>query len=214
MRHLLQSLSLLTTLATLSATAPGVMAQTVVNNMAETLIPILPSGNTRGVFVEQIGEANVSNVSQENASSFARTKQTGERNEASLTQNGLATGYADIRQDGSDNNVTATQQGDDGTQNTLLLVQNGDSNVAITDQAGSNAAILGQYGNGNAINLNQNGSDNLASLSQEGDDNIMSISQLGQDNQLQWTQQGIGLTDLQVDQSGGARLAIIQSNNN
>ena len=49
-------------------------------------------------------------------------------------------------------------------------------------------------------------------MTQNGDGNAMSAVQTGNANRLAWTQDGSGLSDLQIQQDGGSTLQIIQSN--
>ena len=74
------------------------------------------------------------------------------------------------------------------------------------------AAAISQTGDGNSITLIQDGSDNQARLTQDGDGNAMTATQVGANNRLDWTQDGTGLSDLQIEQTGGAGLIVIQSN--
>jgi hypothetical protein len=173
------------------------------------------STQERGVFVAQVGDGNRADITQQNSDSLARVVQNGNDNELGLTQNGAAAHKAQIGQDGDGNRVTAAQDGDGSTE--LTLVQDGDGNTASilqreTSLAESTGADILQRGNGNSIALIQNGSDNTASLDQQGDDNAMTAVQLDNGNRLAWSQIGDGLTDLRIEQQGGANLEITQSN--
>ncbi len=169
----------------------------------------------RGVFVTQIGDGSRANVAQQNSESFARIVQDGNDNEADLDQNGTAPHSAQIAQDGDDNRVGVTQEGDGSTA--LALAQEGNGNEAMVLQRENSvseqsvASIL-QRGSGNSIVLVQDGSDNDASLTQLGDGNAMTATQLDSGNRLVWAQNGDGLSDLQIVQTGGANLQITQSN--
>ena len=172
------------------------------------------SAPERGVFVAQIGDGNRSDVSQQNADSFARVVQNGDGNTVELAQDGDAPHRAQIAQDGDGNIVSATQDGDGSTE--LTLVQDGNGNRASilqreTSIAERTGADVLQRGNGNTMVLTQNGSDNTASLTQQGDDNVMTAAQLDSGNRLAWSQIGDGLTDLRIEQQGGANLEITQS---
>ena len=91
-----------------------------------------------------------------------------------------------------------------GSGNTILLAQT-DNGVL-----GSAAEIV-QSGNGNSIGLIQDGSDNQARLTQNGDNNLMTASQLNSGNRLEWVQDGSGLSDITVEQTGGQTIFILQS---
>jgi hypothetical protein len=173
------------------------------------------STQERGVFVAQVGDGNRADIAQQNSDSLARVVQNGNDNELGLTQNGSAPHRAQIGQDGDGNHVTAAQDGDGSTE--LTLVQDGDGNTASvlqreTSLAERTGADILQRGNGNTIVLIQNGSDNSASLAQQGDDNVMTANQLDSGNRLAWSQIGDNLTDLRIEQQGGANLEITQSN--
>lgn len=169
----------------------------------------------RGVFVTQIGDGSRADVAQQNSDSFARIVQDGNDNEADLDQTGAAPHRAQIVQDGDDNRVGVTQEGDGSTE--LALAQEGNGNLALVLQreasaSEQSAASILQRGNSNSIVLVQDGSDNEASLTQLGDGNAMTATQLDSGNRLVWAQNGDGLSDLQITQTGGANLQITQSN--
>ncbi|WP_086738497.1 hypothetical protein [Erythrobacter colymbi] len=173
------------------------------------------SAPERGVFVTQIGDGSRAEVTQQNADGLARVVQDGNDNRVTLNQKGTAPHRAQIVQDGDNNLARAEQDGDGQTE--LAIGQDGSGNSALVfqrDTAASNqslAAIL-QRGNDNSVVLVQDGSDNQASLTQLGNGNAMTATQLDSGNRLLWTQNGDGLADLQITQSGGANLQITQSN--
>jgi hypothetical protein len=173
------------------------------------------SGPDRGVFVTQIGDGSRTDIAQQNADGFARVVQDGNDNRVTLTQKGIAPHRAQIAQDGDSNLVAAEQDGDGSTE--LGLGQDGSGNSALvfqreTSAGGQSAAAILQRGNDNSLVLVQDGSDNQASLTQLGNGNTMTATQLDSGNRLQWTQNGDGLADLQITQTGGASLQITQSN--
>lgn len=170
---------------------------------------------TRGVFVTQIGDGSRATIDQQNADSLATVVQDGNDNQLDLTQTGSAAHSARIAQDGDGNLVDAAQDGDGTTD--LALLQEGNSNSAVvlqreTAAGATTGAEIVQSGNGNRIILAQDGSDNDASLTQLGDGNTMSATQLDSGNTLAWSQNGDGLSDLQITQQGGANLQVTQSN--
>ena len=172
------------------------------------------SAQERGVFVAQIGDGNRAEVTQQNADSLARVVQNGNDNQTDITQDGGAVHKAQIGQDGDGNRVNAAQDGDGASE--LTLVQDGDGNSAEilqreTSLAERTGAEILQRGNGNSIALIQNGSDNSAILDQQGDGNAMTAVQLDNGNRLAWSQIGDGLTDLRIEQQGGANMEITQS---
>jgi hypothetical protein len=166
----------------------------------------VPLVNGRSVFISQIGDANVANVLQTGAHARVKVNQTGNRNEADITQRGSGTGYVASQQTG-EGNFTRLQQDGNG-QNVVDVTQDGNSNSAQSNQSSTsavhNGARMTQIGNNNDMLLAQSGSDNLALLSQEGADNDMTAVQIGVGNRLVWTQQGVNLTDLKITQEGGA----------
>lgn len=177
----------------------------------------MPAISRNAAYIDQIGDANVAQVSQTARIAYANVEQNGTANSVILSQDGNGVAYADARQTGADNYARIQQAG--SGQNVAYLTQNGSSNWAWANQnaAGAihNGARMTQTGNNNDMALTQSGSDNLAVLTQEGDGNGMSATQLGDGNRLAWTQQGTGLTDLQIVQTGGAdkggQLAITQT---
>ena len=168
----------------------------------------------RGVFVTQVGDSNRAIILQTNSESRARIAQDGNDNQLDLEQNGGAPHTAQIAQDGG-NNIVNAEQGGDGSIN-LALAQEGDDNSAIllqreTVDGITTGAKVQQLGNGNRLSLVQDGSDNQAELSQVGDDNTMTATQLNAGNRLQWAQDGNGLSDLQIMQTGNSSIQITQS---
>jgi hypothetical protein len=170
-----------------------------------------------GVFVSQIGNGNRTDANQQTNSQFARIIQDGADNTADIDQRGEGEHFASIAQTGNTNLVLALQDGNG--QSALLLAQQGNGNSADIGQTdngllgplGSAAAIF-QSGDGNSLILVQNGSDNQARLTQNGDNNDMTATQLDTGNRLDWTQDGSGLSDLQITQEGGAVMQITQTN--
>ena len=166
----------------------------------------MPAVSGRGAYVTQIGDANVATINQTAPNAYARVDQSGDANEADITQNGSGTAYARISQSGDRNFARVEQHG--SGQNVVTLDQSGNGNWAWSNQnavgAIHNGARLTQVGNDNDMMLTQDGSDNRALLTQEGDGNGMTVAQLGDSNRLAWTQQGNNLTDLQITQSGGS----------
>jgi len=166
----------------------------------------MPAVSGRGAYISQIGDANIATVRQTAPNAYAQVDQSGNANEADLTQSGSGTAYARTTQTGQGNFARVEQSG--SGQNVLFLDQTGTGNWAWSNQnaAGAvhNGARLSQVGNDNDMLLTQDGSDNRALLTQEGDGNGMTVAQLGDGNRLAWTQQGDNLSDLQITQSGGS----------
>lgn len=173
-----------------------------------------PVADRSGVFVTQIGNTNRADVDQPDGQSFAQVVQDGADNAVDLAQRNSGNHYASIAQSGDANAILAAQEG--AGETILLLGQEGNENSATISQtdnglANSAAAIL-QSGNQNSIVLIQDGDDNQARLTQNGDGNAMTATQLDVGNRLEWVQNGSGLSDLQITQTGGANLQITQSN--
>lgn len=166
-----------------------------------------------GVFVEQIGNNNSAEVTQQTPDQAAGITQDGDGNTAEIDQRDTGAHFASIAQNGDDNTVLAAQEG--AGEAVLLLSQQGGGNDATvlqrdTGGLGSAAAIL-QSGNDNLLNLVQDGSDNQARLTQNGDGNAMTAIQLNSGNRLEWTQNGTDLPDLEITQTGGAAMQITQT---
>lgn len=166
----------------------------------------MPPVSGRAAFVEQIGDANRADIRQTAPNAFARVDQQGNANEADVAQRGSGTAYARVAQTGNTNFARAEQAGTG--QNVLYVAQSGNSNWAWANQNSTgaihNGARLTQTGDQNDMALVQDGSDNRAVLTQEGNGNGMTATQVGEGNRLVWTQQGNNLTDLKVNQTGGA----------
>lgn len=166
----------------------------------------MPAVSGRGAYISQIGDLNVASIRQTAPNAYARIDQSGNVNEADVTQSGSGSGYVSASQSG-DMNFARLEQGGTG-QNVLYLTQSGLSNWAWSSQNVSgalhNGARLTQTGDHNDMQLIQDGSDNRALLSQDGDANGMTAVQLGTGNRLIWNQQGNNLTDLQITQTGGS----------
>ena len=174
----------------------------------------VPVEEDRGVFVSQIGTTNSARIEQRNNRGYVRVVQDGANNEARLDQRDSGTHYSSIAQVGDGNNIVAAQEGNGET--VLMLAQQGADNSAIVGQRDdgstySAAAVL-QSGNGNSLVLVQDGFDNQARLTQTGDNNVMTATQLASGNRLEWTQDGSGLSDLQITQEGGQAMQILQTN--
>lgn len=178
----------------------------------------MPPVSDRGVFINQIGDNNVANVTQTAPNAFASVAQNGNSNDAELSQGDSGTGYIAATQTG-DQNFAQLQQSGFG-QNVLYATQNGTGNWMSSSQSALgaifNGAVLTQTGNYNDMSLDQDGSDNLAVLTQDGDNNGMTATQIGEGNRLIWTQEGSNLSDLQITQTGGdqtgGQMMITQTN--
>ncbi|GMM93493.1 hypothetical protein [Qipengyuania sp. MTN3-11] len=173
----------------------------------------VPPQDSRGVFIAQVGATNRAEARQTGNNAYARIVQTGDGNGATVDQDN-GNHYASIAQDGDGNTANVGQEG--RGQAVLMLAQQGDNNRADVSQTEAqaiySAAAISQSGSNNLIGLVQDGSDNQARLVQNGDGNLMTATQLGNSNRLAWTQDGSGLSDMQVTQSGGQSMEIIQTN--
>jgi len=181
--------------------------------VAQLVIPV-PDVSNRGAFVSQIGEDNRASVVQTASDASADVRQQGADNNAAVTQRGSGLGFADVRQTGDGNAATVEQDG--SGQSVLYVVQTGGGNRAVSNQltpgVSNNGAIMMQTGSDNLMTLIQNDSGNTAALVQDGDRKDMTAVQNGLNNQLSWTQQGSGLSNLQITQPGGQALQITQTN--
>jgi hypothetical protein len=166
----------------------------------------MPPVSGRHAFITQVGDSNVASIIQTAPSAYAQIDQDGEDNESDVTQRGSGSGYIQAKQAGQGNFARLQQDG--AGQNVVYLTQTGTSNWAWVKQNADggmhNGALLTQTGDNNDLALFQDGTDNRALLSQEGDGNGMTAVQNGEGNRLVWTQQGTNLTDLQITQTGGA----------
>lgn len=170
------------------------------------------SAQSVGVFVEQIGDGNSATLNQATNQQRAEVRQDGIDNIAEVDQQGDGAHVATVGQTGNDNNADITQQGD--VRSVAILAQNGNGNTANlfqndTGTIGSIASIT-QNGSGNNASLVQDGSDNQALLAQNGDNNAMTAVQVGEFNRLEWAQNGSGLTDIMIVQTGGAAAVVTQ----
>ena len=167
-------------------------------------------------YIAQIGEANTASISQDSTRQAASVEQNGDSQSARVAQMGAGTAYLEIDQAGLLNTFVSNQNSADGGGNIALVAQQGEGNAILLDQSGIagsvNTAILAQQGTGNQLQLEQDGADNRAELVQLGDNNIMTATQNGSANQLRWVQEGSGLSDLQIVQTGNQAISITQSN--
>lgn len=182
---------------------------------AQTFTDIeVPEAGPENVFVEQIGSGNEANARQANTGQSAEVSQDGADNFVDLNQTDGGPHLARIAQDGDDNSVVVGQEGEG--QVAALLTQTGDRNSASLFQRGNGllgtAAEIVQSGSDNSVVLVQDGSDNQARLIQSGDANTMTATQLDSGNRLEWVQNGTGLADLEITQTGGAVMQVTQSN--
>tara|TARA_R110002110_G_scaffold30313_5_gene107550 strand:- start:204 stop:944 length:741 start_codon:yes stop_codon:yes gene_type:complete len=173
-----------------------------------------PDGFDSGAYIVQIGATNSARIEQSRSTHYARIIQRGEDNKATADQSGSGVQFAELSQKGTENDARIIQRGDG--ENVLYMSQKGNFNTALVDQNEGgvtyNAAVVSQDGNGNDLVLNQDGSDNQASLTQDGNANAMTAVQLGDANRLSWSQTGHGLSDLAIEQTGGAVVQISQTN--
>ena len=182
---------------------------------AQGFTPVeVPETGPDHVFVEQIGNGNRAVVSQGDNAQTAEVRQDGADNLAEVDQSDAGAHIALVTQGGADNTAGIVQEG--AGQTVAILSQQGNGNSALLAQTdngvlGSAAQIL-QTGSDNSLTLLQDGSDNQARLIQNGDANTLTATQLNSGNRLEWVQDGTGLSDMQITQTGGAAMRIFQSN--
>ncbi|HCS18376.1 hypothetical protein D0Y83_09295 [Qipengyuania flava] len=173
----------------------------------------VPQDAGSGVFIDQIGLDNLASSEQENSRGYARVVQQGDENTVDILQrNGPH--YAVVAQDGDRNSADVEQSGEGRA--ILILSQQGINNGASVFQSETgtsySAAAISQTGEANSLMLVQDGEDNQARLSQDGSGNAMTATQLGASNRLEWAQNGDGLSDLAIEQTGGSTMYVLQTN--
>jgi minor curlin subunit len=175
-----------------------------------------PNPVRTSAFVTQVGDENQASISQSSSNQLADIAQDGEANMTRVNQTGSGLAYLELDQTGLLNSAVIVQDAEVGGSNIALIEQNGENNAILLDQSatssGMNGTILAQHGSGNQMQLQQTGSENRAELIQTGDNNAMTATQNGAANQLRWVQDGTGLSDLQIVQSGNQAISIVQSN--
>lgn len=185
----------------------------VVEGIAGPINVAVPFFTGRGVYVTQIGSANVAAVTQTAGRARADVAQYGDSNNARIDQRGAGASYAGVTQSGTGHRVGVVQDG--SGLNTLFVDQRGAGNTAQAAQASIgaiyNGAVMSQSGTGNSMSLTQGGEGNRALLTQDGARNAMTAAQYGSGNRLEWTQQGNGLSDLGITQTSGQALSIHQT---
>jgi len=137
--------------------------------------------------VDQTGDGNDATVTQENSgSNIAEVSQEGDDNQIDLTQRNFGSAgspghEADLSQDGDNNEADVLSQGGVGV-NTVTLDQIGDYNYARIDQFwGSNNADVKQDGEENEALVSHRGTfDSDASIEQIGNYNDAYIRDAGQ----------------------------------
>ena len=133
----------------------------------------------------------------------AQINQIGNLNRASIFQSndfgGSYANYAEINQDGSDNEAVITQSGD---QNKARISQAEDSNIANVTQTGfSNSVDIKQAGGGNALYATQTGDDNRIVLTQSGFATAHLV-EIGNNNTINATQTSGGHLSVRIEGSG------------
>jgi hypothetical protein len=168
--------------------------------------------NSRGAFIDQVGDANTATITQTTSDQYARIGQSGGANTATIAQGGTGAHYATADQIGDGNALSLSQSGV-GVQ-VAILKQDGSGNAMMLGQNGgalSSGLFAAQTGDYNRMTLTQSGDSNQAALIQNGDGNAMTVDQEGANNQLAWTQNGDNLSDLQITQSGNTAMQVTQS---
>jgi len=198
----------------LMALAPALAGLAFAVPAAAQGIVIPETEQDSGVYVEQIGTSNQAAFDQATPDQNARAIQNGNSNTAQINQFDAGEHFASIEQDGDDNTASIAQEGNGPTG--AIVSQTGDDNAVILAQRDTGAvgtlAEIVQTGAANSATLVQDGSDNQATLTQNGDNNTMTAFQLGAGNRLDWTQNGNGLPDLGITQTGNSTMFVTQSN--
>ncbi|MDQ8754815.1 hypothetical protein RCO27_01115 [Sphingosinicella sp. LHD-64] len=198
------------------AAALPAAAQTTTSGTPGPIEIAPPAVSGRSAYVNQIGNANQATVTQTAPNASISIRQDGERNLTTVTQGGDATSYGNVVQTGNENEANLSQRG--SGINALYLTQTGIGNRALAQQTGQsgalNGAVLTQAGTFNEMNLLQEGSDNRAALAQDGNGNQMTAAQTGVGNRLIWTQQGNNLSNLGITQTGAQAIQVTQTGGN
>jgi len=187
--------------------------------------------------INQNGTDNKADVYQRNYlfsfgtySSSVGVDQTGDNNQAwvdsdgfgnnvSITQGSSGTPsngqYANVTQDGSDNESSIEQFGNGGADHTQI--QDGSANNAVAESSwGSSTGLQEQYGSENTSIFKQNGYHNATTiqdglnnyswLRQSAGSSTAMFDQVGDNNQVNADQRGVGNT-MDVDQTGNGNTA-------
>lgn len=170
----------------------------------------LTPATERNVYVTQVGDSNDATVAQGADRGSVRVEQRGSHNVAQVVQapdtsRGLAAiGTAAVP-------LVAIA---DDSGSSIAILQMGGGNHADVRQFNTdgsiNVAALMQSGTDNRMRLDQTGFGNHAELEQTGDGNAMTATQLAGANALRWRQIGDGMPDLNVQQTGGQTVDIVQ----
>lgn len=182
--------------ATASVSSDGDGQQIIVDQGA--------AGLDSRVTVDQIGFANITQVTQAGAGNLADVAVNGTDNEITTVQSGNGEHAILLDTQGNANNTAIDQSGGLGSANDASIIQTGNGNNAFLIQNGLPGAV-------NLATLTQSGDNNDALLTQSGSGNALTLSQTGNDNSADLSQSGNGLV-LSIEQTGGASVAISQSN--
>lgn len=129
--------------------------------------------------------------------------QKGNTNRTNILQSddlgGVSGNYAEIKQDGVDNDASITQS---GHHNRARFEQTGDSHIANVTQTGfANSADIIQTGDGNAFYATQTGNNNSIIFSQPGLATA-NLAQIGNDNTINASQAAGGTMNIRLEGNG------------
>ena len=129
--------------------------------------------------------------------------QNGNANRANILQSndlgGVSGNFAEIKQDGVENDALITQSGD---HNRARIDQTGDSHIANVTQTGfTNSADIIQTGYGNALYATQTGNNNSITLSQPGSATA-NLALIGNDNTINGSQAAGSTMNIRLEGNG------------
>jgi hypothetical protein len=161
-----------------------------------------------GVASSAVGEQGGAYLSQASVTQLAGL------NSASVLQLNVEEVNTEILQTGEDNDAAITQT--DGARNTFAsILQGGDGNLALIDQlntAANSEAYINQSGDSNLAASDQIGSGNSATIDQSGDGNIADTDQWGELNDATILQSG-DFNEAVIVQDGSGNIADIDQSN-
>jgi len=150
--------------------------------------PAADAPSTAQQLVEEIGldrlPGGLAIPRVKDARSLSVLEQTGDRNQATITQVSLGNGTNEalIVQAGAANIAFLNQF---GTDNTTSLRLKGDGNIGKVDQRGSNNSFDGRIaGDNNKLDVYQDGHGNSSTLDVAGDSRKYPVVQIGDNNSL------------------------------
>ena len=142
---------------------------------------IASSSYNNVVYIEQIGNNNTVDVTQQGTRNYSEYRVTGSNNTGNIVQNTTnGSNYIEVTLQGSNNVTSISQSGADGARGVLATIASDGNNINVQQNTGSHYAEINLLGGNKTVNLTQSGSaSHMARIELSGGSTSITTTQMG-----------------------------------